>query len=388
MLSYKDNRIAYLIDTISSDKAGTEKQLLNIIKRIPYDCILICLYESTWMTNNKLPCETVVLGYRGFLHINFLWVLAHYIQCLKDFNITVVQAFFEDSMFIGCMGKMLSKQPHKLVISRRDLGLGADEPVYHKFYKLLKPLALRAADSFAVNAHAIKQHLFRNEKIPNDKICVIRNGVDLPTPPQVPPSVFLEFEADVWIVIVANLKPIKRVDLLLRAFAKLQKQVNNQTIRAVILGDGKLYEELNQLAKELCIADHSHFMGSVKNVSDYLFNVDIGVLCSDKEGLSNAILEYMACGLPVVATDAGGNRELVDYTNGICVPTGDLNSLTQSLHLLITAPDIRKKLGIQSLKKIQQDFVWERTIQQWTTYYNSLLLNSSTKYKREVNEYS
>lgn len=365
-------RIAYLIDTISSDKAGTEKQLLNILKRLPMDALVICLHDSPWLAANRLPCDVVTLGYRGFLTPGFPFVLASYLRLLKERNIDIVQTFFEDSMFVGFLGKVLSRRRHALVVSRRDLGLGSDEPAYHGLFRKIRPHVFRLCDGIAVNAHAIKDHVAAHEQVPPGKITVIGNGLDLPVPPPVLPSLFRESKADVWIAIAANLKPIKRIDLLVRALAHLKDTGVKDVVRAVVLGEGRLESELTHLATDLGIGDRVHFVGAVENVSDYLYGADIGVLCSDKEGLSNAILEYMACGLPVVATDAGGNGELVNEMNGACVPTGDHVALAHALARLIESPRLRKELGAHSLEKVRQNFTWDKVLPQWENFYDSL----------------
>ena len=368
-------KIAYLIDTISSDKAGTEKQLLNLIERLDrglFRVTLVCLHESTWLTRNDLPCELIILGYKGFLKPNFPSVLWRYLCLLKERRFDIVQTFFEDSMFVGCLGKFFSSVQHALIVSRRDLGLGSDEPNYHWLYKKIKPFILRFVDGIAANAHAIRDSIACNEKVAPEKIIVIGNGLDIPVPPNEPPQLFSEYQGDLWFVIVANLKPVKRIDLLLRALAYMKETGIKETVRAVIIGDGWLKPELLQLAEEAGIDDRVHFIGSVENVSDYLFGADIGVLCSDKEGLSNAILEYMACGLPVVATNAGGNSELVDDTNGVCVPVGDHIALAGALVTLMGSPARRRKLGNCSLDTVRQHFTWDTVIPLWERYYFSL----------------
>jgi glycosyltransferase involved in cell wall biosynthesis len=370
-------RIAYLIDTIDSDKGGTEKQLFNIIQRLNrnlFEVTFVCLYESPWMTRNPLPCEVVALGYRGFLKPSFPLVFLRYLRLLSDRRFDLVQTFFEDSMFIGYLGKLLSSNRHALVISRRDLGLGCDEPVYHWLYKKIKPFILRSVDGVAVNAHAIKEHIIKHENITPDKITVIGNGLDIPMPSMETPSLFRDYRADLWIGIVANLKPVKRIDLLLHALAKL-KNDDQKVIRTVVLGDDRLKVELKYLAETLGIADRVHFVGSVANVSDYLHNIDIGVLCSDKEGLSNAILEYMACGLPVVATAVGGNVEMVDETNGICIPAGDAAALANAIFMMAESRKLREKLGAESKEKVLKTYTWDKIMSQWERYYLSLSEN-------------
>ena len=193
-------RIAYLIDTISSDKAGTEKQLLNLIGRLDperFELTLVCLHESPWMQRNRLPCETVTLGYKGFLKPGFPSVMGRYLRLLREKRFDLVQTFFEDSMFVGFLGKILGRNRHALVVSKRDLGLGGEEPGYHSIFKMIRPLVFRACDGVAVNSRAIKAWLSEHEKVPADKITVIGNGIDLPSPPLALPVLFRDFQADV-----------------------------------------------------------------------------------------------------------------------------------------------------------------------------------------------
>ena len=367
-------RIAYLIDTISSDKAGTEKQLLNIIARLDrnlFEVTLVCLYESPWMIRCSLPCEVICLRYKGFLNFGFPIVLRQYISLLKERHFDIVQTFFEDSMFVGYLGRLFCRTHHALIISRRDIGLGNDEPVYHWLYKKIKPFVLRSVDGIATNAHAIKEQIVRNENVPAEKVTVIGNGLDIPTFPKELPRLFSDYRDEIWVGIAANLKPVKRIDLLLRALAHLKESGITDVVSTVIMGDGRLSADLAKLALEVGISNRVHFVGAVNNVSNYLHCVDIGVLCSDKEGLSNAILEYMSCGLPVVATQAGGNCELVDETNGVCVPVGDYIALAQALAKLIQSSYLRKEMGNRSMEKVKQNFTWDKIIPQWECYYGS-----------------
>jgi glycosyltransferase involved in cell wall biosynthesis len=110
----------------------------------------------------------------------------------------------------------------------------------------------------------------------------------------------------------------------------------------------------------------------VSDVPSYLQNIDLGVLCSDREGLSNAILEYMACGLPVIATSVGGNVELVNEENGICISKNSIPELSKSLLKLIENESMRMKMGEASLRKINEKYSWERSMQELEHYYNSL----------------
>jgi glycosyltransferase involved in cell wall biosynthesis len=161
---------------------------------------------------------------------------------------------------------------------------------------------------------------------------------------------------------------------LIRAVAELREEYSLDNFCVLIIGDGPERGNLQKLVEKLDLQNFIHFTGLVRNVEDYVWNLDAGVLCSDREGLSNAILEYMACGLPVVATSVGGNVELVNEANGICVPPGDCKALAEAMFRLIGDADLRIRLGESSLDKIQASFSWEKSMRELESYYSSLLV--------------
>ena len=364
-------RIAYLIDTISSDKAGTEKQMLQIIAnldRTRFLPTLVCLYGSPFMAAMAPPCEMVTLGYRGFLHPFFPMVLHRYLGLLRQRRFDLVQTFFEDAMFVGFLGRLFGPGSHRVIVSRRDLGLGADEPFYHRIFRRLHPMVFRCVDGLAANAAAIRERVTA-AGVPAGKVRLIRNGMALPSPPQEKLPIFREHANDVWVAVVANLKPVKRIDLFLKAFALAASRNPQLRLGAVVLGEGRLRGELEKLASDLGLDGRVQFAGAVDNVTDYLYHCDVGVLCSDSEGLSNALLEYMGCALPVVVTAVGGNTELVDGDNGFVIPAGDAEALCGALCRLFADPGLRRRMGAASLERVRAVTGWEAVMGQWEEYY-------------------
>ena len=366
-------RIAYLIDTIYSGSAGTEKQLLEIIRRLDrerFEITLICLHASPWLARQALPCQVHSLEYRGLLRKDLPAMIGRLRTLIKGQRIDILQAMFEDSVLVATLCRLLARDcPPIFLVSKRDMGLGAEDPWYGVVFRALFPFACRLADGVVVNAERLNSYLRRNPLIPGDRIRVIRNGVALPEAVARRPTP--AGDAEVRIGVVANLKPIKRLDILLQAL-HLLRQGQAFPFQAHLIGDGGQRQELERLANSLGLADCVHFAGSVENVDAWLRRLDIGVLCSDSEGLSNAILEYMAHGLPVVATAVGGNPELVDDGNGRLVPMGDPQALAEALRELGGAPALRRRLGRESANRIRTRFTWEKVMPQWEEYYSSL----------------
>ncbi len=369
-------KVAYLIDTIASSTAGTERQLIETIgrlNRVRFEPLLICLYKSSWMESNSLPCETVTLEYKGFIKPNFTRIIRQLGDVIRQEGVQLLQTFFEDSIFVGLLAASLSGAHPLLLSSRRDVGMGKGRPWYHALFKSMLPLANKGFDGIVCNSSNVKEFVAAKERISKDRIKVIANGVNVPACLEPEPDLFRRFQSNLWIGIVANLKAVKRIDVFLKALNILRGAPSAAGLRGAIIGDGPERSRLMDLSEDLGLASCVHFMGSVENVTPYVQRLDIGVLCSDREGLSNAILEYMACGLPVVATSVGGNPELVDESNGFCIPAGDPAALARALERLAGDEELRKLKGRHSLEKVVGSYSWERSVRELEAYYEALL---------------
>jgi glycosyltransferase involved in cell wall biosynthesis len=159
------------------------------------------------------------------------------------------------------------------------------------------------------------------------------------------------------ICLVANIRPIKRIGDLVLAAAQLL-QACPQT-RFWIVGDvpdTPYARDLVDLPNRLGIQDRVTFLGKTGDPLQLVKRCQIGVLTSESEGLSNSIMEYMACGLPVVCSDVGGNPELVRHDeNGYLFEAGDIVGLTASLIELCRNPGKRVAMG-QSGQQRARDF--------------------------------
>ena len=171
--------------------------------------------------------------------------------------------------------------------------------------------------------------------------------------------------------IIANLRPVKDHALFLRAAAIVAGQVPD--VAFVLLGEGSLRADLEALAEELGIADKVFFAGRVGHVQDYLARMDIGCLSSNSEGFPNTICEYMAAGVPVVATDVGGMREAVEHgVTGYVVPHGRPEEFAKHIIELLKDDDKRTEMGRKSLESCREKFDIELSIREFEEYYTAL----------------
>jgi len=217
--------------------------------------------------------------------------------------------------------------------------------------------------------------------VPPERIKAIPNGVDLTRYRARSPSRILALRQRYHIPpdhlvlgSVGRLVEVKQYHHLLTAFAALQRQDGVMPCRLVLIGDGPLRDKLTELAQQLGMQDHVHFLGHQDHVHELLNLLDIFVLTSRSEGMSNTILEAMATGLPVVATDVGGTRELVvDGQTGVLVPPQEPDQLAQALAVLLANPARRGEMGRQARQRVEDVFALPIMVRAYETLYEQLV---------------
>jgi|SRR6218665_875107 len=238
--------------------------------------------------------------------------------------------------------------------------------------KLLQGLT-RMADHVVGNAEAIRRMLIQEEGIAAEKISVIPNGLDVarfnqrvreglkaPLP---------DTRGAPVVVHVANMNhPVKRQEDLLHALATVRRA--GPALHAFLVGDGPRRPELETLVGSLGIADRVHFLKHRADVPAIYARADFGVLCSSAEGLSNAVMEGMAAGLPMVVTDVGGNPELVaDGERGLVVPPLRPEALSQAFLTLLGDRELGRRMGAQARAFVARELSLTRMVRQHDELY-------------------
>jgi glycosyltransferase involved in cell wall biosynthesis len=206
---------------------------------------------------------------------------------------------------------------------------------------------------------------------------VIPNGIVLPAAPtpadRARGRARLGLAGDhVVLGIVARLSPQKAHHVLLRALASLVP--GRPRLRLVVIGGGEEESALRRLATELGIADRVLFTGTRRDVPELLAAFDVACLSSVHEGVPLAVLESMAAGLPVVATDCGALRDLVaDGEEGFLVPVGDTAALAARLAQLCDGPELRAAMGARARARAEREFAIEHTVQKFQRLFRGLV---------------
>jgi len=175
---------------------------------------------------------------------------------------------------------------------------------------------------------------------------------------------------EVVVTCVAEFTPTKNHSFLLAAWREVVKRFGQAHL--LLVGDGELWEETKRWVAQASLP-RIHFLGRRGDVPAVLSTSDIVVLVSKREGLPRALLEGMAAGKPLVATDVRGNRDLVeDGVNGFLVPPGDVGVLAFALEQLIGSKELREKMGRESLRKVEA-YSLERVLQEMEGIYRKFL---------------
>jgi glycosyltransferase involved in cell wall biosynthesis len=194
------------------------------------------------------------------------------------------------------------------------------------------------------------------------RISYIPNGVEIPKEKKI-------FSGDVKLVMaVARLSMEKGIDVLLKAWAEVM--ASHPFLKLTIAGQGPLEHSLKKLCQDLRLTDSVEFLGSIPNLNEQWSNADLFVLPSRSEGLSNALLEAMSYGLPCIATNVGGNSELIREDeqkkiipgkfiigrNGLLINPDDVEGLSEALLYFIENGLERQKMGNRARLYIQENY--------------------------------
>lgn len=374
-------KVAFVIDEYRNPHAGTEGQLALLVRELQargHEVRLAVFRSSEYVRSGRFPARVDVLDIKrmsnplGWRRL-FRWGR----ECAAE-GYRVAQIFFNDASIIGPW--CLKSAGLKVIVSRRDMGFWCTGPVTAGLR-----MAAPAVDAVIANCRAAGLAACQREGIPEKKLHVVYNGIesgdtggtDVGSGAARSHSAGNETHAEPSqgrhpgrIGIVANLRPIKRIADALAALALIADK--HPGAELVVIGGGDP-ASLQAEAAQLGIEKRVRFTGQLGDPGEWVRTFSIGVLCSESEGLSNAILEYMRAGVPVVATHVGGNPELiVDGETGALVPVGDPPALAAALDRLLDDPAFAQRLGDAGRERARRLFSVETMVDSHLSLYSAL----------------
>lgn len=360
--------------TNTFDVGGGEVQLVELLRRLPADyAVAVHALEA----RGPLLAETRALGYEPHVHPLHGSLLsrsavaeaARLARWLRRERTDVVHAHDFYSTLLGVPAARLAGVP--VVISRFDL-----VHWHGRARHLALAAASHAADAVVANCQAVKELVVSKERVPASRVVVIRNGLDLQRFDELRRSPLAAPLPDAGgaavAVLVANMRhEVKRQEDFLRALAAARRE--GARLVGFLVGEGARQPALEAMAREMGLEGAAFFLGRRGDVPALLAHAAMGVLCSRQEGLSNAVIEGMAAGLPMVVTDAGGNAELVaDGERGFVVPPERPELLAGALVRVLADPARARRMGEAARRFVETELGLDRMVAEHDRLYREL----------------
>jgi glycosyltransferase involved in cell wall biosynthesis len=378
--------VAYVLPGLG--RGGTEKHVLELASRIDPNRFSPCVVSTS--TDGAMKTEFTERGipvfefpYRGLslrpatclpLLRDARAFFGSFGRIFTERRIAIVHAYLPAGNVLG-MAAALGRSAKVRIVSKRALCRYKEgHPVYSHF----EDLANFAADAVMVNSQAVAQDVRRTERFVEGKMFLVYNGLAIPpgegagTP--APPPADLGLPADAApVTYVANLREDKGHLCLVEAAREVVQAY--PAVRFLFVGrEDSEAARVRERIRQLGLQRHILLIGSRRDVVRILGASRLTVHPGEQEGFSNAILEAMAAGLPVVASDSGGNPEaLEDGVSGKLVPAGDAGALTSAILALLRDPVRAEAMGRAAMKRVRSRFSLDGMVTAVEETYTELL---------------
>ena len=369
-------KVFYFLDSL--EVGGTETQAVELALRLPinvYDVTLGCLRVKGPLLEKLKGSAVAIREFHptgGLDSPRGLYQLARLAAYLQREKFDVVHTHDLWTNLMGVVAARMAGVP-AIVSSRRDLA-------HFGWYQGRRRNWLRRIQNLSgvvlANATPIRDALIADDGFAPEKLRVIHNGVDtakFQRGRRDRERLFPGLQNQKLVVLVGNMHTdVKGHPWLIEAAPAVLKEFP-QT-RFVFAGDGDSRPAFEQQAAKLGLQSNFMFLGRRSDIPDVLASCEIAVLPSRAEGLPNAVLEYMAAGLPAIASRVGGNAELVeDGVTGLLVPPEDSSAIAAALLRLLRDPELSRKMAENGRKVAVENYSFERLIREVDALYTELL---------------
>jgi glycosyltransferase involved in cell wall biosynthesis len=371
--SVKKLKIIYLINGLG--KGGSERQLYLLLKHMDLSIVepMVVVFNPSTLTDYADAIR--VLGIKVLelpasirsVPKRLYWLLRLFRQQEPD----IVQSWSTPDNPYAALSGFLANVPVRIGSLRNSL--------YNRNFRTLSPLAQKmtiySAPYLLVNAESIRQELIDNQ-YQSSRIFLLDNCVEIPSAIN---EVDLpeDFSGDIRLVgTVGNIRRNKNIHIFVEGIANLIDRFPE--LRGIIVGqplpdEMDYYKQVQEMIITKGLSDRVFFLGFRDDAPQLVSKFDIFCLLSESEGSPNVILEAMAAGRPVIATNTSGIPDLVkDGVNGYLVPVGDSDAFAHALEKLLSNPNI-EKMGVEGRKKVESMFTCQQKAAQLLNIYQQLL---------------
>jgi glycosyltransferase involved in cell wall biosynthesis len=259
--------------------------------------------------------------------------------------------------------------------------LGEVKQIREMPFSRLRLWLIKRVSAWAALTSEMKKELVGLGIEPN-RIRVINNSTDIPSERGYEPKTKARLRLELGLgpekigIFVGRLSDEKNLDVLIRAWKDVRAKFEGA--RLLILGAGGAYRNvearLRDLVEELGLAKSVQFLGHVDRAKDYVLASDVFVLPSRTEGMSNALVEALACGAAIVATDIPGNTELcTDRENALLVPVGDVVATAAAIEEILASPMLAERLGKAARRTAEERLSVDRMVAAYMDAYQAIL---------------
>jgi L-malate glycosyltransferase len=366
---------AILLLARALDSGGSERQLTETAKALHRDGWNVhvgCFHDSGIRARELREAGVPVVRFpvRSFASVSGLKGLAAYGRYVARHRIVLTHSFDAPMNLFSVFAGRLFVRP--VVLSSQRSYRTLRTPAEQKLLRVTDKLVTATV----VNCEAMRRHLISDEGVSPDRVHVCYNGIDTEKfrPARETPRPESLRDARLVIGTVCVLRPEKGLPVLLDAFACACREVSG--MKLVFVGSGPMKDELQSSAERLGIAGSVVFQPATDDVPRWLSAMDIFVLPSRSEALSNSLMEAMACGAAAVASNVGGNPELVrDGETGLLFPSGDVNALAAGFGRLAADAELRKRMAAAGSEFIRSRMSIETAAARMAAIYRELLVS-------------
>ena len=368
-------RVVHVIDDLGA--GGAQRQLIELLRgadRTSFDHRVCSLSDGRdvrahLLTDRGFPVEHI--PQRGWLDLSAALRLLRY---LKAQRADIVQTWLFTADLYGRIAARLVRAP--LVVS----SVRSTEPDKPRHYVWADRLLDRWTDRFIVNARSVGRTLVERENVDPSRIAVIYNGVDtnnfLRASDRAGTRAGWGWTSSNEVVgFVGRMRPEKRADLFVMAAAILHAK--RPKARFLLVGGGPEQPAIDALIDRAGLRPVVSIIPFQLDVVPVFHALDVLVTPSDYEGCSNVILEAMASSVPVVATDVGGNRELVGDDHGWLVPPNEPAALADVIGQALNDLNARNMRAITAQGRVRELFSLERMVSEHEALYFELVARRS-----------
>ena len=372
------------------DTGGLENGIVNLINHMPADRYRHAVIALTEVTDFRKRIQRDDVQFISLHKVpgHGIWLFPKLFRLFRQLRPAIVHSRNLAALEVQ-LPAWLAGVPVRIHGEHgRDIGdLDGSNVTYQRVRRFYRPFV----SFYLALSRDLADYLTKIIHVPKNKVLQVYNGVDSvrfhPGPAEQTAASCPFARPTHWLVgTVGRMQTVKDQPTLARAFIRALKidPSLKQHLRLVLVGDGPLRAECQQLLDNACMAELAWLPGERSDIPEIMRGLDCFVLPSLAEGISNTILEAMASGLPVIATDVGGNADLVaSGITGSIIPAADPEAMAVEIVRLATQPGVAQSMGLAGRSLVEQKFSMNAMVAAYQGTYDKLLHRtgaSSTKH--------